>query len=103
MEKELGVLVDKKLNITRLHALVANKANRILGCIKSHVPNRSREEILPLYSAQVRPHLGSCVQLWGCQHKTDMDLLEWDQTRAMKMTKGLQHLPSEERPREQSC
>ena len=75
-EKDLGVLVDGKLTVSQQCVLTAQKANCILGCIKRSVASRSREGILPLYSALVRPHLQCCVQLWGPQHKKDMDLLK---------------------------
>jgi len=81
-------------------ALAVHRANRILGHIKSSVVSRTREGILPLWSALVRPHLESCVQLWSPQHRKDMDLLERGQRRATKMIRELEHLPCEERLRE---
>jgi len=92
--------VNEKLDMSHQCVLVAQKANDLLGCIPSSVASRLREGILPLCSALVRPHLESCVQLWSPQHRTDMELLERGQRRAMKMIQGLEHLSYEERLRE---
>jgi len=63
--KDLRVLVDQKLNMTQQCVLIARKASHTLGYIKRIVVRRSREVILPLYSALVRSHLESCIQLWS--------------------------------------
>ena len=46
-KKDLGVLVDGKLDMSQQHGLAAQKNNHVLGCFQSSVASRAREGILP--------------------------------------------------------
>ncbi|TRZ18090.1 hypothetical protein HGM15179_008998 [Zosterops borbonicus] len=90
VEEDLGVLlvdlVDNKLSMSQQCVLVDKAVSGILGCIKKSIASRSKEVILPLFSALVR-HIWNSVSNSGLLRKT-------------KMIKGLDHLSYEERLRE---
>ena len=59
------------------------RANRTLSYINRGITNRSREVLLPLYVALVRPQLEYRVQFWVPQFGRDVENLERVQRRPL--------------------
>ena len=79
--------------MSQKYVLAAQKANCVLGHIKTEVASRERQVTVPIYSVLVRSHLQYCIQAWDPQYKKDRELLERVQRRATKMIRGLSTSP----------
>lgn len=90
VEKDVAILVKKKLDMSRQCAFPARKANCILSCIKKKcVTSRAREVVLPLNSVLMRLQLQYCSHLWGPWHRKTLTCMTesrgWPQ-------EGLEHV-----------
>src|SRR5882757_9093707 len=65
--------------------------------IKRNINFKSKDVIVRLYKALVRPRLEFCVQVWCPYLRKDIDMIERVQRRATKLIEGFRHMSYSER------
>lgn len=96
-ERDLGVIMDSSGKSTEQCIMAVKKANAVLGMIRRNIHFKSKDVIVRLYKALVRPKLEYCIQAWCPYLKKDIDILERVQKRATKMIEGYKNLCYEDR------
>ena len=74
-ERDLGVLIDNKLNFGKHIQTIVTRANRVLGMIRIAFACMNKAMFLNIYTALVRPLLEYCVQVWSPHQSKHVNLM----------------------------
>ncbi len=97
MQRDLGVLVHQSLKVSMQVQQAVKKANGMLAFIVRGFEYRSKDVLLQLYRALVRPHLEYCVQFWSPYLRKDVLAMEGVQRRFTRLIPGMAGMTYEER------
>ena len=88
-EKDLGVIIDRKLSFDQHITEKVKKANSMAGWIRRSFQYMDKVLFKLLYTSMVRMHLEYCAVVWSPYLTKYIDQLEQVQIRATKMVPGL--------------
>ena len=97
VEKDLGVYVDKDLNLNYHIQQGIAKANKLLGLIRRSMKYLNNESLKCLHTSLVRPHLEYGNVIWSPSLQSHINNLDKIQRRATKMIPEMQNKSYEER------
>ena len=98
-EKDIGVIIDEKLNFETHIAAKVKKANSMFSIIRRTFQHLDEKTFLPLYKALVRSHMDYASSVWYPYREKQIELVEGVQRRATKQLPGFNKLSYEERLR----
>ena len=90
--KDLGVIIDEKLNFRSHVSQVISSANKKLGIIHRSFKHLDADSFLMLYKSLVRPSLEYCNNVWVPRFLEDEDRLEKLQQKATRFISELRGL-----------
>ena len=95
-QRDLGITVHSSLKVESHVDRVVKKVC-VLAFINQSIEYRSREVMLKLYKALVRPILEYGVQFWSPNYRKDINKIERVQRRCTRMLPGFKQLSYRER------
>ena len=99
-EKDLGVIVDNKLNFASHCDKVVGKANKLLGILRRNFSHINSTNFNYLYKGIIRPIIEYAAPVYNPIFQKDVQKIESIQRRATKMVLGLENKSYEERLKE---
>ena len=96
-EKDIGVIIDSKLEFDKHTSFKIKKANSIMAVIRRSSIMLNESNFVPLYKALVRSHLDYASCIWSPHKQKYKDEIENVQRRATKQINRLKDLPYPER------
>jgi hypothetical protein len=96
-EKDIGLVVDEKLNFNDHIEEKIKKANQIVGLIRRNFTFLTPRIFAQLFKSMVRPHLEYAEAIWSPNNINQIDAIEAVQRRATKLINGFKDLNYKER------
>ncbi|KAF4794155.1 hypothetical protein TURU_104933 [Turdus rufiventris] len=90
VERDWGLQIDRRLNMSQHVTGWFKKTSGILSCIKNNADSRTKAVLVIVHLTLVRSQLKYCVQFWAPHYKKHPELLEHAQRRAKTLVKSLE-------------
>ena len=92
-EKDLGVIIDNKLQFDQHIGSIVRKSNIVLGLMKRNFKYMNEDIFVKLYKTLVRPLVEYASPVWNPKKIKNVKLLEGIQRRATKLVAQVKDLP----------